>query len=396
MPRDERVLVVMVASPSDLEAERARLEDVVRELNLTWSRTFGLRLELVRWETHGYPGVGQDPQGVLNRELTDEPDIFIGMMWGRYGTPTGRAGSGTEEEFSRALARHTEAPQAVRIMFYFKDAPIAPSAIDSDQIGRVQRFQSSLGAEGALYWKFTTLEEFERLLRLHLARQIQEFVVNGSGTDDAPQTIAVPAASTSTTNLEEFGLLDYLDQVDDYFGSLVEIAARIAGETSALTERMEERTREMNEASASASGKLGRREARVLIERAASDLEHFTARMQAETPLFRESLRKGADAAARAALIGAEMAAEDREQVRETRRSLMGLRDALGGAHGSTDSFKASVRDLPRMTSALNKAKREAASVLQEVVDSLEEGRRTVSETIRAFDVMLGEKDDAS
>jgi hypothetical protein len=286
MPRDERVLVVLVASPSDLEAERARLEDIVRELNLTWSRTLGLRLELVRWETHGYPGVGQGPQDVL----TDAPDIFIGMMWGRYGTPTGRAGSGTEEEFSRALARYRTDPTAVRIMFYFKDAPIAPSAIDPDQIGRVQKFQASLGSEGALYWRFGALDEFERLLRLHLARQIQEFV----GDRDMHRTVSVPAAvpvGTTAEGEEELGLLDFLDQVDEHFGSLNEITGRIASETTSLGQRMEERTREMNDAAAESHGQVGRREARALIEKAAGDMDQFVARMKAEIPLFRETWR---------------------------------------------------------------------------------------------------------
>ena len=94
-PRDERVFVVFVASPSDMQPQRDALEEVIRELNLTWSRKLGIRLDLVRWETHGVP----DAQDVLNRELPDDPDIFIGLMWGRYGTPTSSAGSGTEEEF---------------------------------------------------------------------------------------------------------------------------------------------------------------------------------------------------------------------------------------------------------------------------------------------------------
>lgn len=394
MPRDERVLVVLVASPSDLEAERARLEDVVRELNLTWSRTLALRLELVRWETHGYPGVGGDPQDVLNCELTDEPDIFIGMMWGRYGTPTSRAGSGTEEEFSRALARHRADPRAVRIMFYFKDAPIAPSAIDPDQIGRVQRFQASLGSEGALYWKFGALDEFERLLRLHLARQIQEFI---AGNNMRKTTPPPPAGSVETTmaDQEELGLLDFLDQVDEYFGSLNEITERITSETTSFGRRMEQRTREVNDATAESRGQVGRREARALIEKAAGDMEQFVARMKTEIPLFRETLRKGADSASRAALIGAAMATEDRQQVREARNGLVTFRDALAGAHGSMDSFRVSVQGLPRMTAVLNRAKRETATVLQEVVDSLEEGRRTVSETIRALDALLGDQQEA-
>ena len=74
MPRREQVIVVLAASPSDLEPERTQLEEVIRELNLSWSQSLGLRLELIRWETHGYPGVGDDPQDVLNRELPNDPE----------------------------------------------------------------------------------------------------------------------------------------------------------------------------------------------------------------------------------------------------------------------------------------------------------------------------------
>ena len=166
MPRDERVFVVFVASPSDMEPERDVLEEVIRELNLTWSRTLGIRLDLVRWETHGYPGFGADPQDVLNRELPDDIDIFIGLMWGRYGTPTSKAGSGTEEEFKRALDRFQQDSASIRIMIYFKDAPLAPSQIDLDQLARVQRFRSSLDDEGGLYWNFGEIDEFEKLIRI--------------------------------------------------------------------------------------------------------------------------------------------------------------------------------------------------------------------------------------
>ena len=234
MPRDERVLVVFAASPSDLEPERNRLEEVIRELNITWSRMFGVRLDLVRWETHGHPGFGVDAQDVLNRELPGDPDIFIGLMWSRYGTPTGRAGSGTEEEFQRAITRFHQDSSSVKIMFYFKDAPIAPSAIDPEQLSRVQHFRSSLGSEGGLYWNFATLEDFERLIRLHLARQIQEFI---SGPRADPATVSVAptdSADSSSDSDEEFGLLDYLDLMEERFGALNEITGRISTETGVL------------------------------------------------------------------------------------------------------------------------------------------------------------------
>lgn len=388
MPRDERVLIVFVVSPSDLEAERNRLEEVIRELNLTWSRTLRLRLELVRWETHGYPGIGPDTQEVLNRELEEVPDIFIGLMWGRYGTPTERAGSGTEEEFSRALVRYRQDQASVRIMFYFKDAPLSPSEIDPEQLARIQRFRMSLGAEGVLHWKFVTVEEFERLLRLHLARQIQEAArLPQEAKEIAP---AVPTEENQTTADEDLGLLDYLDLVEEHFTALNAIAERISSETSSLGSKMEQRTAEINAATADAQGQLSRREARALIERAASDMGQYVARMNAEIPLFRDLLRKGADATARAALISAGISSGDRQQVREARTALASLSDTLGGAYDSTASFRATVQGLPRMTVALNKAKRDTAAVLSDVLESIAEGRRIATETVRALDTLLG------
>src|SRR5436305_2022181 len=65
MPRSEVVLQVLVASPSDVQAERDALEEAIRRLNIAWSANLGVRLELVSWDTHAYPGFGTDPQAVI-------------------------------------------------------------------------------------------------------------------------------------------------------------------------------------------------------------------------------------------------------------------------------------------------------------------------------------------
>ena len=105
MARTETVITVFAASPSDLADERLTLERVIKELNQTWSSKFGLRMDLIRWETHVRPSFGVDAQDVVNQQLRDDYDIFIGLMWHRFGTPTGRAESGTQEEFNRAKAK---------------------------------------------------------------------------------------------------------------------------------------------------------------------------------------------------------------------------------------------------------------------------------------------------
>src|SRR5882757_6446254 len=98
MPRQEQVLSVFVASPSDVANERAKLESIISEINVTWSRQLGIRLDLIRWETHANPGIDVDAQAVINKQIPDDYDIFIGILWCRYGTPTQRAESGTIEE----------------------------------------------------------------------------------------------------------------------------------------------------------------------------------------------------------------------------------------------------------------------------------------------------------
>lgn len=130
MARYETILSIFVASPSDVDEERNRLEEVIRELNTTWSRDLGVRLELVRWETHAYPSFGEDAQAVINDQIPDDYDVFVGLMWYRFGTPTGRAGSGTVEEFQRAKKRFDANSDDLQLMIYFKDAPapIAPTS----------------------------------------------------------------------------------------------------------------------------------------------------------------------------------------------------------------------------------------------------------------------------
>jgi hypothetical protein len=387
MPRDERVLTVFVASPSDLDPERSRLEEVIHEFNTSWSHTSGARLDLVRWETHGYPGVGQDAQEVLNRQLPDDCDIFVGLMWAKFGTPTGRAGSGTEEEFLRAHKRFQENPNAVKIMFYFKDAPVAPSTIDPEQVAKVQRFRASLGKEGVLYWNFGTIEDFGKLVQLHLTRQFQDFTggrgVLRTGATAKPGGLAPPAEE------DDLGLLDLLDLLEESSSQLTEIAQRINDETLDLANRIEERSQEIAASSAQAQGQLSRPEAKRLIEKAAFDMNRYVAHLKTELPLFREMTGKSADAAARAALMTVAIGSKDRKQVQDARNGLAGLAKALGFAHESITTFRTTVGGLPRLTAALNRAKREVVAVLDEVLITIADGRRVILEALKTVDASV-------
>ncbi len=392
MSRTEQVFGVFVSSPSDLEDERSRLNEVIQEFNITWSRNFGIRLDLIRWETHGYPGIGKDPQDVLNQELPDDFDIFVGLMWGRFGTETERAGSGTEEEFHRTLKRYRKDPNGVKIMFYFKDAPISPSDIDPDQLKKVNEFRASLGSKGSLFWEFKDLDQFEQLLRQHLSRQVQEFARSQS-QEDVPSTPSQNRSGGDTKGGEtnDLGFLDYIDKAEEDFSVLTEITSRIVEQVETLGKNMNKRTEEINATLIQTQGQMSRSKSRSLIDHAATDMNHFVSSMAKELPLFRETLERGADAVVQIALISIEFVSEDKTQIREMQGELYTLLPNLKNAFDNLELLKNSVEALPRMTSNLNRAKRETVEILDKLLDNLAEGHQIVEGAVQAIDVILGE-----
>jgi len=99
------LLTVFIASPGDLVEERRIAREVVDEVNRTLGRVFGVHVELVGWEDT-LPGGGR-PQELINRDVA-RCDLFVGLLWGRWGTATGEYSSGFEEEFERARRRRRE------------------------------------------------------------------------------------------------------------------------------------------------------------------------------------------------------------------------------------------------------------------------------------------------
>ena len=98
--------------------------------------------------------------------------------------------------------------------------------------------------------------------------------------------------------------------------------------------------------------------------------------------MFNKQLTDGTDAAGHATLIAIDMATDDKQQVTATIQTMRTLHDQLGSALGAMSGFQDSVLRLPRMTSKLNRAKRETAAVLQQIIDSMASARGMIGETV--------------
>lgn len=164
-------LRVFVASPSDVSEERDLVTTVVDELRRILRGVRDVELETVRWETHAWPDVDEDAQAVINRTV-GEFDIFVGVMWRRFGTPTRRAASGTGEEFELAYNAFKSSGKP-KIMFYFRVQPFYTTDVgELEQFAKVVNFRKKLDEDGVLFWQYSTPLEFERFVREHLIRQI--------------------------------------------------------------------------------------------------------------------------------------------------------------------------------------------------------------------------------
>ena len=105
------------------------------QINRIINTIINVVFEVIDWKTHVAPGMG-GPREVINKQIGNY-DIFVGIMWKRFGTPTGLAESGTEEEFNTACA-NWEQFQRPRILFYFNKTPYMPDdESESEQFDKV-------------------------------------------------------------------------------------------------------------------------------------------------------------------------------------------------------------------------------------------------------------------
>jgi hypothetical protein len=175
MPELVSKYIIFLASPSDLSEERDAVNNVINELNISFGTPNRIVLELQKWETHSAPAISSESvQNIINNDIPVY-DLFIGLLWMRFGTPTKEYGSGTEEEFNIAYERFIKDNNSIQILFYFKDAP-PPSLSDvkPEQLIKVNDFKSSLQEKKILHWEFKLKDDLEKYLRSHIPKRIKD------------------------------------------------------------------------------------------------------------------------------------------------------------------------------------------------------------------------------
>lgn len=165
---DVKIFKCFIASPSDTSEERAIVETVFSDINKMLGEELNFRIESKKWENDARPSFGTDGQNVINTQLLTEYSIFIGIMWNKFGGPTPRAGSGTEEEFDQAYTRFKD-KEDIEIMLYFNEKPAPSSSLDLAQVQKIRDFKEKARHLGGLTADYEGIDDFQKKLNRHLS-----------------------------------------------------------------------------------------------------------------------------------------------------------------------------------------------------------------------------------
>lgn len=97
---------VFLASPGDVGEERQQVRRFFDAYNRHTAHIWRARFEVVDWENYSTIGVGRPQELITEQTLEKSRDslaLVIGIMAQRFGSPSGKAESGTEEEFNWAM-----------------------------------------------------------------------------------------------------------------------------------------------------------------------------------------------------------------------------------------------------------------------------------------------------
>lgn len=381
MPEIVTKYKIFIASPSDLKDDRQSIDEVIKELNLTYGYQNNLTIEVVKWETHSAPGVSKSHvQEIINKDIGNDYDLFIGLMWLKFGTPTNLAGSGTEEEFLKAYQRFENKPESIQILFYFKNAlPQSLQDINPDELNKVNNFKNKIGDEGVLYWNYNIIEELQGFLRLHIPKRITTLKEgNQNGVIKAEivevDEIVVP---------NDLGLLDYVEISENRFEESTIAVNNITTATEWIGEKINEKTDEINRLT-SIGNQVNNKHLRKILRLTAQAMNEYASSISVETPIFFENYEDGIKALSSIINISDDFYDKDNiEELIDSKESIIAMNSGISAGLQGMLSFYDSVIALPRIEKEINRAKRNVAEKLENLINDLKVSSQLAVELIK-------------
>lgn len=366
MPEQITKYKIFLASPSDLFEERVAAEEVIKELNMTHGNKNNYVLELLKWETHSLPGIAENHiQELINTDIGQDFDIFIGMLWAKFGTPTATSGSGTEEEFNLAYKRHTNNSEQIKFLFYFKNAAIPPNNIDPEQLLKVQNFKKSVQDKNILYGQFDSVDIFTKYLRMHIPKKIDELKTSLIKIEEV---IDQPTYEPT----EELGLLDYRENFVNYLNYSNQSLVNIAKDTEWIGEEISKSANDLTRFNKQPD--QNQNVLRSILHRAASSMDDYTNRLKSESTIFYSNFESAIDAGIGFLNVMIDFInTTNLEDLENTKEEIFRMKASIQKGISGMESFHLNITEMPRIEQKFNKSRQKMSNELSDFISKLKE-----------------------
>src|SRR4030043_2029427 len=171
-----RKLHVFISCPDDVQNERKKVEEVCSKLTETLGPSKGIEVIPIHWKKDVVPIItGEGAQTVINEQIGRyDYDIYIGIMWTRFGDKQLNGLTPTEEEFKTALKNYKHNKKPI-IQFYFKCDKFWPKdKYEARQVAEVLGFKENIRSLG-ISIDFEGPESFKKEVENSLPKIVENF-----------------------------------------------------------------------------------------------------------------------------------------------------------------------------------------------------------------------------
>lgn len=369
---------IFLASPSDVEYERNEIDKFIKEINLSFGNSNDIHLELKKWETHSAPGITHEyTQDIINNDIGDDYDIFVGLLWKKFGTPTPVAMSGTEEEFKRAVERFKNG-ENVQVLVYFKNEGVQNiNDIDPIQLIKVNDFKKSLSEAGVFYSTFSTIEELGNQLRLHIPKRITGLgkiktnEINHSNsslqitTTESKDEVIIDEDEVIIDE-DDFGFFDYIFEFQSFMWSSNIALTSIDLSTREVASQLDERTVEIT--FLNQSGNAHPHQYLSQFKMVSKILLDYVKKLKLDTNSFYENFESAIKTGLKFINTYTLFDEEDySKNLREIYESSITLKENIPKGIDGMKGFRDTIKNLPKIQSNIN----HASKVLEKQLDDL-------------------------
>lgn len=152
---------LLVSCPSDV----LNCLDIIKDSTENFNRVFGvinnIEVTTKHWSTDSYPQSGDKPQELLNKQFVRDCDAAVAIFWTRFGSPTDKYGSGTEEEIEDMITAGKQ------VFMYFLDKEVSLSEVNIEQYNKVIDFKEKYKGRG-IYFVVKNEQELQQQFTNHL------------------------------------------------------------------------------------------------------------------------------------------------------------------------------------------------------------------------------------